>query len=143
MIKESPLELLTNKNLLKQLFGFFLFPIIILVIHGILSILNVYRTIWWSDIVMHFIGGVAIGRSYFLLLKLVQKKGYLGNTHTFIFFIFVISLVGLTIVAWEFLEFSSDYLFNTNAQPSLDNTIQDMFLGLIGGLSGYFIIKKS
>jgi len=92
---------------------------------------------------MHFIGGVVIGRSYFLFLKFVQEKEYLGQTHVFIFFIFVISLVALTIVAWEFLEFLSDYLFNTNAQPSLDNTIQDMFLGLLGGLCGYSIVKKS
>ena len=91
---------------------------------------------------MHFFGGVLIGRSYFLFLNYIQEKGYLGKTHPLIFFAIVISMVGLTVVTWEFLEFSSDYILHTTAQPSLANTMQDMFLGIIGGMVGHFIAKK-
>jgi len=46
------------------------------------------------------------------------------------------------VITWEFLEFSSDYVLYTTAQPSLANTMQDMFLGIIGGIMGYFITNS-
>ena len=35
---------------------------------------------------------------------------------------------------WEFAEFSSDRLVGTNIQVSLNNTMQDLALGMLGAL---------
>jgi hypothetical protein len=49
-------------------------------------------------------------------------------------------------VVWEFMEWTSDYLFNLNTQPSLNDTIGDLFADMLGGLLiafiGYFLIKR-
>jgi hypothetical protein len=46
---------------------------------------------------------------------------------------FLFSLVATAAVLWEFGEFAIDYLFRTSAQSGLQDTISDMFLGLVGG----------
>ena len=49
-------------------------------------------------------------------------------------------------VLWEFMEWTFDYLFNMNSQPSLNDTIGDLFADTLGGLFiafiGYFLIKR-
>ena len=49
-------------------------------------------------------------------------------------------------VVWEFMEWTGDYLFNLNAQPSLNDTMGDLFADTLGGLFialiGYFLIKR-
>jgi len=49
-------------------------------------------------------------------------------------------------VIWEFMEWTSDELFGLNTQPSLDDTMGDLFADTMGGLFiviiGYFLIKR-
>jgi hypothetical protein len=47
-------------------------------------------------------------------------------------------------VFWEFAEFSMDRLLGTNVQISLQNTMQDLFMGMVGAsaMIGYKIAKK-
>ena len=129
----------TNKKLLAELLGIFSLPLLILIIHLPLWIYDIYHLIWWIDIPMHFLGGLFIGRSYFLLIRLLQREGHIGNMHRFVHFVFVVSLVSLTAVAWESQEFILDINDNAMRQPSLANTIQDLILGILGGAVGYAI----
>ncbi len=126
----------------KRLSQIFLLPVAILVIHIILIYLGSYDTYWWTDVIMHFTGGIIIGMSYVMVLKFLQKERRIPEMTGIEFFIFVISLVALTVVIWEFLEFSSDQIFNTRAQVDLIDTMQDMFLGLTGSIIGYAIKKR-
>lgn len=126
----------------KRLSQIFLLPVAILVIHIILIYLGSYDTYWWTDVIMHFTGGIIIGMSYVMVLKFLQKERRIPEMKGIEFFIFVISLVALTVVIWEFLEFSSDQIFNTRAQVDLIDTMQDMFLGLTGSIIGYAIKKR-
>lgn len=86
------------------------------------------------DMPMHLLGGVAI--AFFLWEALGQRQvpSLLGE----------LSVLGRTLLAfcavctsasfWEFAEWSSDYLGVTHAQVGLDDTMLDMFLGIVGGV---------
>ena len=135
------------KNNIIEILKAFILPTMILALHGLLSITNIYETIPWIDTPMHFFGGETIGISYMLLLLLLHKKGHRGNINNGLFIIaFAIGMVALTIVIWEFLEFSSDTIFGTNTQKSVMDTIKDLFLGLSGGtiscLITYYSTRK-
>ena len=75
----------------KDLLKIFFFPIIILIIDAFLDYYNIYQQITWIDIPMHFIGGITLGLSFSLFLKLLQRKAYIGYMYELVFFIFVIS----------------------------------------------------
>ncbi|MBI4451984.1 hypothetical protein HY637_01015 [Candidatus Woesearchaeota archaeon] len=123
---------------LVELLRIFAFPIAVLIVHAFLAYPDLYRKIEWVDIPMHFIGGVAIGASYSLLLKKLEKKGHF-KAHKLVFFAFVVTLVAFTAMVWEFLEFILDLIDNAMRQPSLFNTMQDLLLGIAGGVAGYLL----
>ena len=83
----------------------FLAPIMILVIHLIATYLNVYIMYPWFDIPMHFFGGAAVAFTFSGLVHLAQKENLWRSNHA-IEFLFVVSLVALTAILWEFVEFS-------------------------------------
>ncbi|MBU0635697.1 hypothetical protein KKE06_01605 [Candidatus Micrarchaeota archaeon] len=124
---------------MNKLLQIFAFPILVLVVHAILVFFQAYALFDWVDIPMHFLGGIAIGNSFFLLLKLWQQQGFLGKTDSRVFLLFVVSLVALIIVVWEFLEFGAGRLGLMCYRPDLVDTLQDLFLGLLGGILGGLI----
>jgi hypothetical protein len=83
----------------------------------------------------------------FLILLFVFNEYYRGiavNTFKILFDIIVVTMaIG---VVWEFMEWISDYFFNLNAQPDLNDTIGDLFADTLGGLLiafiGYFLINR-
>ena len=119
---------------LKVIATFFIFPALVLNFHIFLMLFSdFYFKFPSGDIFMHFIGGAAISFTYFLSLNYLQKQNYF-KMNKFIRMIFVLALVSLTAVFWEFFEFSAEYLTGFNLQGSLNDTMVDLFLGLFGGL---------
>jgi len=49
--------------------------------------------------------------------------------------------VALTAVLCEMAEFVSDYFYHTRVQVSLDDTMLDMFLGILGGSLVSFLFR--
>ena len=83
----------------------------------------------------------------FLILLFVFNEFYQSiavNTFKILFDVVVITMAFG--VVWEFMEWTGDYFFNLNAQPSLNDTIGDLFADTLGGLLiafiGYFLIKR-
>ena len=113
---------------------FFIFPIFIYLFNYVLLFLGGYDN--WPKIgmLMHFIGGISVGSAFFLTLKYLQDKDYLRMNKFFLIF-FVVSLVSLTAISWEFYQFTFDYLFGTYLLGTLEDTLLDLFLGIFGGLS--------
>ena len=134
-----------NKKLI-ELLKIFSLPIIILIFHTVFDINDLYVTIKNLDDIMHFIGGIAIGISYTLFLRFLQKENLLGRMHKLVYFVIVISLVVLTSVGWEFLEFGLDTVYPREnlgpRQPSLPDTMLDLLLALVGGVIGYLVTIK-
>ena len=121
----------------------FLLLIIVLSIDVIAGKAGLYYTIDIFDDVMHFGGGLAIAIVYVLLLKIVQEEKVTGEMNPLISFMFVVSLVALTAVAWEFYEYLLDVFLPSEflRQPSIKDTMGDLFLGLVGGSLGFLITK--
>ena len=130
------------KDFLKIL-GYFLFPVLVLLIHAFFVIFGLYSIYEWIDIPMHFLGGMSVAVSFTLTLRSFQKQNLMGKMPFLIFLIFVVSLTALTAVFWEFWEFFADLYMELNAQLGLADTMADLFLGLIGGLFGFLFTYKS
>ena len=126
---------------LKKLLKIFSPPIIVLSSHIILIPIGAYTFYPWLDIPMHFLGGLSVYLTYSMLFEWMKKKGEVGKMNELIFFLFMISLVVLTAVLWEFMEFILDRMTASYTQLGLADTMGDLFLGIIGGVFAYFIIK--
>jgi hypothetical protein len=82
---------------------------------------------------MHFLGGIFIAYSFSLAVTYLQERKILSELNVFSRSVFLFSLTSVATVIWEFGEFTLDSLFGTVAQASLEDTMLDMFLGLVGG----------
>ena len=124
---------------LRKLFGFFTFPILVLLFHVlVISFTDFYRIFPWFDVLMHFAGGIAVGYSFIKILDYSQKEGFVQLNRA-ARIIFVISLVALTAVLWEFFEFSLTYITKMSFQGNFADTILDLFLGITGGIFVSFL----
>ena len=120
-------------NYLRTILWFFVFPVFVLVTHIFLLFFNIYRIFPWLDIPMHFIGGASLSITYFLILQFSQKENYL-RINSFFKVLFIFALVSLTAVFWELFEFSVEFISGWNLQGNLEDTMLDLFLGMLGGL---------
>ena len=84
------------------------------------------------DIPTHFMGGVAI--TYFFCSTIKHSQKFLGNIPALIQILFAFTCTGTTIILWEFYENAFDFLFGTTMVRGLEDTIVDMFVGLLGAL---------
>ena len=116
-------------------------PIIVLLVHFIIVPFNTYAIYPWIDVPMHFIGGLSIGIATLTAINIFQKKEFIPKFHNFFLFIIIISVVSLTAVSWEFFEFMLDFISPIKFQDSLKDTMFDLFLGLVGGMSSYSMRK--
>jgi hypothetical protein len=101
----------------------------------------------WLDEVLHFIAGAWVAllwwhmlgrRSFDMIKESVQHKA--------VFILLTLSFVALIGVLWEFFEFGLDavvmarYGFPLN-QPSIGDTLSDLLLDILGGLSLALLIS--
>lgn len=117
-----------------------------LIFHIDFSLFNILNFIPFYNKFTHFFSAVVVA-FIFLIFLFVFKEYYLGvkiNTFKILFDVVVVTMAFGVI--WEFLEWSSDYLFGLNSQPSLNDTMGDLFADTLGGLLiafvGYFLIKR-
>ena len=84
------------------------------------------------DIPSHLLGGVAL--TYFYRSAIKNSQSMLGDVPLPIQIIFAFTCAGTTIIFWEFYENLLDLFFGTHVVRGLEDTIMDMFLGLMGAL---------
>ena len=84
------------------------------------------------DVPTHFIGGVAI--TYFYRSAIRNSQETVGAIPTSIQTLLAFTCTGTTIILWEFYENLFDFFFGTHMVRGLEDTILDMFLGLLGAL---------
>ena len=108
------------------------------------SVVNLYNTIWWYDLFVHFLSGVFTGIVSLYVLKWFGKyyeKNKWFNS------LFVISFSLMIASLWEFGEFSAYNLFNMDVQHHLTtgvfDTMQDMLVAFFGSIivAVYNLIK--
>lgn len=119
--------------MIKKLVRIFALPSLLFCLHLALVFLAFYERHPWIDIPMHVLGGVFIAYSFNLAITYFQQRKILSELNVFSRSVFLFALTSSATVIWEFGEFTLDFLFCTNAQASLEDTMLDMFLGLVGG----------
>lgn len=100
-----------------------------------------YDIIPYLDFFTHFFGGFAVSYSAFLFFRLLEKRGYV-RAHRFVGILFMVSLVVVVAVFWEFHEFLRDIIFDEHTQLSQWDTMHDLFLGMMGGFFGSIIFTR-
>lgn len=95
------------------------------------------------DIPVHFLGGVSMGITGYMLLKLCEKNNWIHISNKLLFLLLIVCYVSLTATVWEFYEFLMDHYLGTFNQPSIADTMGDMFFGLLGGaFAASFLLRK-
>jgi len=123
--------------------SFFVFPITVLLTHLIASkVLNLYIIFPNLDIPFHFAGGLSIAYTSAQILSYLEKEKITATLNQVIFLVLIFSLTATATVLWEFAEFIGDQLLNINIQISLANTMQDQFMGILGGVAWIVIYTK-
>jgi hypothetical protein len=92
------------------------------------------------DIPTHFLGGAAI--AYFYRSAITESQRLIGSIPRPIQNLLTLTCTGTTTILWEFFEYSSDLFFHTSMVLGLEDTLKDMFLGLLGGLMILMLISK-
>ena len=107
-------------------------PLSVFVFYVIGLAFQLFKLFPWLDIPTHFIGGVAI--TYFYRSVIQNSQRIIGSIPFPIQILLAFTCTGTTIILWEFYENLLDYFFGTHMVRGLEDTILDMFWGLLGAL---------
>lgn len=102
--------------------------VILAIINALATFFHWYSLVWWFDMPMHFLGGVAA--AFFSAVIWHPSRKYVSDTRYFFEIIITTILIG---VLWEALEL---YLYIRFGAPAfmLTDSISDVFFDLSGGL---------
>ena len=125
---------------LSKLASLFMFPIMVFLIHIIAArIFGLYTIFPNLDIPFHYIGGFSIAFTSVQILSHLEREKFTAPLNKLLSMVLVLSITATATVLWEFGEFIGDQVVGTNIQISLANTMQDQFMGILGGLTWIFI----
>jgi hypothetical protein len=118
-----------------RLISFFKFPILVFALGLALRPLNAYQLFPWVDIPMHLLGGAAIAHTFILIFNHWQTKNLIQIKSRPVKIFLIISTVALFANFYEIWEFLMTAITGNSWQGTLQDTIADLFTGLIGGLA--------
>ncbi len=96
---------------------------------------HLYWRFWWYDVMMHFLGGVAVGG--FAAWAAAYHWPNLSHRR-----ILYAGLIGIAVVGigWEFFEFFTDqYIGQANIAA---DTMQDLIMDTIGTVIAWFALTR-
>ena len=115
-------------------------PLSIIAFYAIGLALHLYDLFPPLDLPSHLLGGVAI--TYFFRSAIKNSQSLVGDIPILIQIIFAFTCTGTTIIFWEFYENLLDLFFGTQMVRGLEDTIVDMFLGLLGALVFMLLYRR-
>ena len=92
------------------------------------------------DIPTHFVGGVVI--TYFYRSAIRHSQKLVGEIPVSIQVLFAFTCTGTTTILWEFYENIMDFFMGTNMVRGVQDTIVDLFVGLLGALVVSLFYKR-
>lgn len=126
-----------------RILSFFIFPACVFLLNFFLELFfNISDIYPWIDIPLHFLGGVSIAYMSILFLKDFELKGTIYRRNKLFFILIVVSLVGFAAVLWEFWEYYFSWTVGWIYIYSLEDTLGDLFFGLLGGFAGAIAFRK-
>jgi len=131
-------------NVLWLLFRALWLPGVIFLVNLLLdSLSQIYVRYPWLDIPMHLIGGAAIGYTGFVFLRYLKKVPYIHTFTWLMDFAMIIMWAAFIAVWWEGYELFLDTFLGRYTQPSVRDTVSDLYLGMIGaGISAVALISR-
>jgi hypothetical protein len=106
---------------------------LLIVLNEVALFLNLFWTLWWLDLVFHYIGGLAVGG---LAVGFFVKRD--------MDFWKAASVILLTTVAVALLWESYELIFReTYTQEYVVDTITDIILGVAGGISALYSVPRN
>ncbi|HVF24989.1 MAG TPA: hypothetical protein VNA23_03820 [Anaerolineales bacterium] len=115
-------------------------PLSIIAFYAIGLALHLYDLFPPLDLPSHLLGGVAI--TYFFRSAIKNSQSLVGDIPILIQIIFAFTCTGTTVIFWEFYENLLDLFFGTHMVRGLEDTIVDMFVGLLGALVFTLLYRK-
>ena len=100
-----------------------------------------YFSIWWFDIMMHFLGGLLAALVFIRVLYVGNWFGYDFRKHT-TFFINILGAVLVVGLAWELFEVFAGMTEITALD--IRDTIEDLIMDTLGAIvaCGYYLLRK-
>lgn len=116
---------------MKKIIAILWMPVTLLIINFTPFALDLYERTTWFDDIMHTLGGFAIA---LMLTTYMRINGITWwktiPLHARI--LFTACFAVMFGVIWEWREFITDTYFGTHDQPSIADTMFDLFLAMIG-----------
>jgi uncharacterized membrane protein YjdF len=96
-----------------------------------------YQNHEWPNRVVHYLGGFSIAIPIFLVLLFFKSNKLIITASKYLDYLIVLVSAISVAVFWEFYEFAMDIYAPSKylAQPSVDDTMKDMLMGLLGALT--------
>ncbi|MBI5794272.1 hypothetical protein HZA87_04295 [Candidatus Uhrbacteria bacterium] len=121
--------------------------LVVVLVHSILLFTDGYFLIQWIDGPMHLAGGFAIGMLALAIHRFETNRTHIKPVSIWYHYLFVIGFVALIAVLWEFHEYILDHTLTVwmgwpQAQISLQDTMADLLLGLLGGTFAFLCYRK-
>lgn len=104
-----------------------------------------YFYFWWYDVMMHALGGVAMGCLAYVFWDFLAKKLPATGRTFLLQGLCILGFVALIGIGWEWAEGLADALVlpklsMTNAQLGLVDTMLDLYFDLFGGLCAWLLL---
>lgn len=106
-----------------------------------------YFYFWWYDVLMHTLGGVAMGFLGFWVWDFLREGKFIGSVKELVLsMFFVLGFVALVGIGWEWSEGMVDALLLprlglTDAQLGLIDTMLDLYFDLVGGALAWTVVR--
>jgi hypothetical protein len=107
-------------------------PLSVLGIYALGLTFHLFKLFPLLDIPVHFLGGVVI--TYFYRAAIRQGQRLVGEIPYPVQVLFAFTCTGTTTILWELYENILDFFAGTHMVRGLQDTILDLFVGLLGGL---------
>lgn len=117
-------------------------PVFVYAVHFVLDRgIDVYDL--WPDIdtPIHFAGGLAIAVFVSGCVRALPQRMPRSSRTVVLELLLAFSLTATAAVFWEFMEFTEDWIYGTEVQVSLRNTMKDLAMGVSG--AAVFVVVRA
>ena len=109
-------------------------PLLLISLHAVAVVTNIYEVVYFFDSIMHFSGGIICALSITGMIAYAQDRAWIVLDDRNVFRLLVIGLTGLITIGWELFELGLYLYTGVQFQPSISDTIKDEILGVLGAV---------
>lgn len=110
-------------------------PLAVLALHFSLRILGAYHVLPNLDLVVHFLGGLAISFVAARFVARARSRGLFISRHRAFEALLIFSFTMTAAVCWEYLELLFDRFSDPDVDSGRINTMDDLAAGMAGSAS--------